>query len=260
MPVPLDIAITGVLALAGIGFFFRMASRLQERTWPAPGFGKGDYVLSGILFLWWVLLIIEMLQGKEVKITPAVLVFNAVLNFCIIATICGFLVGRDRNPIRLFGLRWTDWKSGLPLVGISLAAIIPIILVVSYFAKLALGNADSTQDLLLFFKNSSSLTEKALLVFTAVVVAPVTEELVFRGYLHGVLRQIGGRWCGILVSSLIFAAIHGHIPSLAGLFVLAIAFALLYERTGSLWAPMLMHAGFNSINIIAALAWPDLMK
>lgn len=260
MPPAAIIGITGVLAAAGIMFYSRMALRLGGRTWPAPGYGVGDYVLASLLGLWWLLLIVEMLQGKEITVNSQVLVLNAVFNFCIIATIFGFLVGRDRNPIRLFGLHWTTWKKDLPLVALSLAAIIPVILIVSYLAKLALGDADSTQNLLVFFKDSTSFTEKALLVFTAVVVAPLTEEVAFRGYLHGVLRQVGGRWCGILVSSLIFAAIHGHLPSFPGLIVLAIAFSLLYERTGSLWANILMHAGFNSLNLIAAFAWPDLMK
>lgn len=258
MPSPLEIAIM-LLAVASLAFYGRIAWRLGPSNWPAPGFGTGDYVLNGLLVLWWVFLITQTL-GKTINVTTELLVNNALFNFLIIATIAGFLIGRDRNPVILFGLRWRNWLKELPLVGIFLVAIVPILLVAGYLVELVIGETKSSQDLLLFFTNSKTFTEKALLVFTAVVVAPVTEEVVFRGYLHGTVRQVGGRWWGILVSSLIFAGIHGHVPSLASLFVLGIAFALLYERTGSLWASMLMHAIFNSLNLIGSVLWPWLVK
>ena len=55
----------------------------------------------------------------------------------------------------------------------------------------------------------------------------------------GVTPGDGGR---CLISASVFAAIHAHIPSLAGLFVLAVALTLVYEGAGSLWAPILMHS------------------
>jgi membrane protease YdiL (CAAX protease family) len=94
----------------------------------------------------------------------------------------------------------------------------------------------------------------------AVVAAPLAEELIFRGCLYGILRQIGGRLLAIAVSSLLFALIHGHLPSLAGLMVLSVGLSLLYEKTGSLWAPILLHAAFNGLSIYGTLQWPDLMK
>ena len=94
----------------------------------------------------------------------------------------------------------------------------------------------------------------------AVVVAPVAEEVVFRGYLYGVLRRYGGRIPAILVSSLLFAAIHVHLPSLLGLGVLAVILCLLYERTGSLWSTIAMHAAFNASTLVMLVLWPDLAR
>jgi membrane protease YdiL (CAAX protease family) len=248
-----------LLAVAGVVFYARMASRLGSCPWPAPGFGIGDTVVAGLFIAWWIFLITQTM-GKTLTVNREILINNAVFNFCVVAMIGGFLVVRNRNPIRLFGLLWKDWSREGWLIPAALVAVAPIILLVQFVSKLMLGEVSAPQDLLIFLQNADNFTDKGLLILTAVVVAPVAEETVFRGYLQGVLRQIGGRWCGILVSALLFAAIHGHIPSLGGLFVLAIALSLLYERTGSLWAPMLMHAGFNSVNVIAALTWPELMK
>ena len=92
------------------------------------------------------------------------------------------------------------------------------------------------------------------------VIAPVAEELIFRGYIFGVLCRYVGKWWALLISAMVFAAIHAHIPSLAGLVALAITLTLVYEGTGSLWAAILMHSLFNAITVVFTLAWPDLAK
>jgi membrane protease YdiL (CAAX protease family) len=91
-----------------------------------------------------------------------------------------------------------------------------------------------------------------------VIVAPVAEEIIFRGYFYGVIRRFGGRIPAILTSSLLFAAIHVHLPSMLGLGLLAVILCLLYERTGSLWATMTMHAAFNATTIAALIFFPEL--
>lgn len=259
MPAVVSWSLGALLAGAGIALLTRMALRLGDRPWPRPGFGVGDIILCGLFMLWWLLATAENL-GKPLTVNTRVLIDNAVFNCCIVAAICGFLTARGKNPIRLFGLRWTEWRGGIPLVGLALGAVAPVIFLAMEVFQTMRGHVDAPQDLLLFLVNAPTWTEKGLLIFTALVVAPVTEEVVFRGYLHGVLRQIGGRWCGIVVNALLFAAVHGHIPSLGGLFLLAVALSLVYERTGSLWAPILLHAGFNTASILVALSWPDLLK
>ena len=92
----------------------------------------------------------------------------------------------------------------------------------------------------------------------AIIVAPVAEEVIFRGYFYGVIRRYGGRIPAILTSSLLFAAIHVHLPSVPGLILLATILCLLYERTGSLWAPITMHAAFNASTIVYLMLCPEM--
>jgi membrane protease YdiL (CAAX protease family) len=87
----------------------------------------------------------------------------------------------------------------------------------------------------------------------------VAEEIIFRGYFYGVIRRFGGRLPALLTSSLLFAAIHVHLPSMLGLGILAIILCLLYERTGSLWAPITMHACFNASTIAVLIFFPEVM-
>ena len=88
---------------------------------------------------------------------------------------------------------------------------------------------------------------------TATALAPVSEELVFRGvFIPGLLKH-SRPWPAICLVSLIFASMHAYIPALLPLFVIAVAFALGYLYTGSILVPIFMHIFFNTVNLTAAL-------
>ncbi len=102
-----------------------------------------------------------------------------------------------------------------------------------------------------------------LFVFlSAVILAPLLEESVFRGVLQTSLMRLmnGLRWPALVLTSAVFAVIHYWVvpwPMLFSLFVLGLVFGYVYERTGSLLTPMLTHAAFNAINIGIALSMPE---
>jgi ABC-2 type transport system permease protein len=83
------------------------------------------------------------------------------------------------------------------------------------------------------------------LVALAVVAAPIFEEFIFRGLVFGGLRRSLGLWPAILASSAIFAIVHPAIAAVP-VFGLGVCAALVYERTGFLLAPMLVHAVYNA--------------
>ena len=83
----------------------------------------------------------------------------------------------------------------------------------------------------------------------AIVVAPIAEELLFRGIAFPwMTKRVGVRPAMFLVS-LLFAAIHMHVGSLVPLFVISIAFCLAYAYSGSLFVPIIMHSLFNAVNL-----------
>ena len=79
----------------------------------------------------------------------------------------------------------------------------------------------------------------------AVILAPVFEECVFRGIGLPLLARWLGMGPAILLTSLAFAAIHVHLPSLLPLLVIAVGFSLAYVT---------MHALFNAVNL-GLLMW-----
>jgi uncharacterized protein len=83
-----------------------------------------------------------------------------------------------------------------------------------------------------------------------VVIAPISEEFVFRGFLYGVLKRYAGGISALFFCGLLFALIHMHIPSLVPLFVLGCVLTFAYELSGSLLVPMTMHALFNTLTLV----------
>ncbi len=95
-----------------------------------------------------------------------------------------------------------------------------------------------------------------LLIAGAVIVAPVAEELFFRGLIQtGLKKLLRSRWLAIAGTGLIFGAIHWQPDAVLALAALGAAMGFLYEKTGSLVPAILVHALFNAKNIL----WTQLL-
>ncbi len=142
------------------------------------------------------------------------------------------------------------------LLGIALlVSALPLVFAVDYIASILLkvNTTTDTQEVIQIFQHSSTVTQRIPIILLAVVVAPVTEELAFRGYLYGVMKRYIGAVPALVLSGILFALIHLNLPSFFPLLVLASVFALAYELSGSLLVPMTMHALFNSLSLILVL-------
>ena len=91
-----------------------------------------------------------------------------------------------------------------------------------------------------------------LFILVAVVMAPLFEEVVFRGFLfRGFANSWGWQW-GAVASAALFGLAHLQLDVFIPLASLGFGLAWVYKRTGSLWTCITMHALFN---LIAVVAW-----
>lgn len=138
--------------------------------------------------------------------------------------------------------------------------LMPVLFLVSAANQTVLSLWDyplSLQEVVEIFRALQHPGLKGLLIFSIVALAPVFEELLFRGLLFPWLAGRLGWMGGALVSSLFFASIHFHLPSAVPLAALGIALCLLYALTGRLILCMLVHLLFNSVNLFAVSIWAD---
>jgi len=101
-------------------------------------------------------------------------------------------------------------------------------------------------------KESHSAWTDVAATAAAVVIAPMFEELLFRGYVQGTLRRLfNSRIIAVFITSALFAVIHDH-WTIPPIFVLSLFLGFAYERKGNLWTSTTMHAMFNLFNIITS--------
>ncbi|WP_269538842.1 CPBP family intramembrane glutamic endopeptidase [Cerasicoccus fimbriatus] len=149
---------------------------------------------------------------------------------------------------------------------LSFLAAIPIIFVASAGWEqvlLFLNNAGfeismDRQAQVEMFTEYENLPATILLIVLAVIVAPISEELFFRGCVY---RYFKGRMptaLAMLASAALFSSIHGNWLAAAPLFILGILLCYAYERHGNIFVSMAMHGFFNANTILILFLAPDL--
>lgn len=142
-----------------------------------------------------------------------------------------------------FLLRRTDVAEGLGLA--VFAGLGARVLNTVYGAVMVLLHVKAPADTdptRLFGTSAAGLVCLALL---AVAVAPVAEELLFRGVIYPGLRDRYGRFSATVVSAGVFALFHAEPYVFLPIMVLGVALALLAEKTRSVWPGIVAHALFN---------------
>jgi len=100
-----------------------------------------------------------------------------------------------------------------------------------------------------------------VLVLTAVLaclIGPIAEEFFFRGVVYAALRQRSSRLIAMLVSAVLFSLIHTNVVGFVPILLLGMLLAYLYERTGSLIAPMTVHILHNTLLLSLAMIFRQL--
>ena len=153
-----------------------------------------------------------------------------------------YRVGLDRLGLRAFNLP----------VGCGLSVAL---LVASYAVRICyglaaarLGYQPSLQDIL--SRLDTQGIGFVLTLIAAAVIAPIAEETFFRGFVYGGLRGRIGPLGAMLVSTLFFTALHFSLDQFIPIFALGLALAWLYEKTGSLYPGIFLHASNNAISLI----------
>ena len=100
------------------------------------------------------------------------------------------------------------------------------------------------------------LSDEPLGVLSMALIAPVLEEMIFRGTIQGYLmRRCRSPWTGILVSAVIFGAIHMNPQQVVYATLLGIVFGWIYYRTRSLMPVILGHVLNNSVAVVSMKIW-----
>ncbi len=146
---------------------------------------------------------------------------------------------------RFKGNRWFIWGIGGYLVAIPLVLLISII-----NQQIWQGQGGSNPLLSLALQAQDSV---ALLIFftTAAILAPIFEEIIFRGFLLPSLTRYFPVWGAIALSSLLFSIAHLSLSEVLPLAVLGIVLGVVYTRSRNLLAPIVVHSLWNTGTLLS---------
>lgn len=161
-----------------------------------------------------------------------------------------FLVLRRRRlPPSAIGFRPFSrrWYVIVPLVAV-------MIVVVSETLEAFLGHPLEKPMINAVAPGGFSWSGLVVMLMVVGVIIPIAEEVFFRGVFYTWLRRRWGPVVGIIVSALLFGALHLNPVWIAFAFILGIILALLYELSGSLWPAIGLHAVNNMMSVVTLYA------
>lgn len=229
---------------------------------PASGVPVGiyrAYDLVGVAFIFLVfagLALSAPEAGSTSAIGPESLVFSIVFQFMMAGIVLAFVVARV-SPVVWLGLRWRSWPWVLLIAPCSVLAMWGVfggLHVSGYVEWMESLGVETVQDTVRLLQDSEDPLVLGLMAGAAVLAAPLCEEIVFRGYFYPVLKRFAGVWPAAVASSLVFACAHGSLTAALPLFLFGVLLVFLYEKTGSLWAPIAVHFCFNGATVVVQFA------
>jgi uncharacterized protein len=244
-------------SVAGYSRIFRRVYLAHDGKVTVDRFSRVDALLAGALVLGVIYVCFTGLSSRR-SIDPKTIdtgkLITAVLSqwVIIIGTILVVLLARGIQPSVVFGFdRLSTRHVIMQAVGLLLLAL-PIVFATSFLIStlLKVDPHQDSQEIVQIFQGAKDPAKKFPIIILAVLIAPLAEEFVFRGFLYGVLKRYFGAFPSLLFTGILFALLHLHLPSLLPLFVLACALTMAYELSGTLLVPIAMHAIFNATTLL----------
>jgi membrane protease YdiL (CAAX protease family) len=143
-------------------------------------------------------------------------------------------------------IAWQDVKKAISTFILYMVVLVGVM---SLFAFLFPELSDQEQNLG-FEKTGNSWWQLAVIFVSLVIVPPVAEELMMRGFLFGRLRQKLPFWAVSIIVSLMFALAHGQVNVAIDTFVLSLFLCNLREKTGAVWSPIIVHMLKNLLGFL----------
>ncbi len=193
------------------------------------------------LVLWLAISLVASVSAYLLSLDVDVGLMITLGELLLLVPVWWFTVRKYRVGWRALGLR--SFKGAMIGLGCGLM-ILSSVFNLFYGLFLALFGLRAQVDLVPIF---AELDSPWWLLAGGVIVAPVAEEVFFRGFVFAGLRQRYDWRKAALISSALFAVIHVTPTAMIPIFILGLIFAYLYHRSNSIWPAVLMHVSTNAL-------------
>ena len=230
----------------------RRAAQLLRRAVPGEVLG----ILLFVLFtLFTVAGAVVSLLERESEVSPAAMltIQSVVFHWGILLSLAVLLGRRGITWRRAFGIHRGRLGRAVRAGAVGYLVMLPVVFLymVLYQAMLrSLGFDTGLQDVAEILTDEAAWPVRLYMVFIGVGLAPLAEELLFRGVCFPVLARRIGPFASMMAVSTVFALVHFHVPSALPLFVVSVILCLAYVYTRSIVVPTVMHMLFNAVNLL----------
>lgn len=210
--------------------------------------------LLGLAFAAWFgsqvvgsLVTVAVADGREFEDLSGRDLFAATLPFQLVLGGAAVLLAKWSGDARTF-LRLDAFQPSDVPVGLFAGAGLQLLVGLIYLPLVELLDREATAATELVDRFSG--TDIVLLFLMAGLLAPVVEELFFRGVIQGALGNLGPPWLAVSAAALFFAATHFQLIELLGLFMFGAAAGMVLNRFGRMSLAITVHMGFNLASLI----------
>ena len=181
---------------------------------------------------------------------------TALTNVVLIPIYILLLMGDEKKRRNSLGIRYTTpgiKRLGVVFVlGMSAAVSVNVIVSLSQIARFS----PKYQQVSEVIYSGGLFME----IVSAVISAPILEELFFRGMIYKRLRDMINVKAAVVISALFFGAFHGNLVQFVYAFIIGLMLAYVYEKFKAIWAPVIFHIGANLISVLITEFMPQSMN
>jgi membrane protease YdiL (CAAX protease family) len=210
----------------------------------ALGLFFGLQVAGGIC--WYV---IAFVTKRDFMSVVPLLIVTAICDAVLVLAICTAAVFMYRGRVRDLGLGLAMPRSGLQWLWVPLGTGAMFLFGIGYDQLLQLFGYQMEQELMAPLRVMTGVLPWIIVMQTAGLAIPVAEEIVFRSCVYSGFKSSLGTFWGVVLSALAFTLVHGDLDASPPLFLMGVITALAFERTRSLYVPILIHALNNIVTL-----------
>lgn len=227
---------------------------ISTQTLDAPSWGVIDVGKVVVLFLFfgYMLVMAETFLARAVPLIKndnfRMILNTSVMDILAVVFIVYFAVHQYGGRIESLGINFKNFMrnvyiglvgylASLPVLAMAMAAILVTVKLTHYIPE--------QQPVVEIFLKEEGV---GFLVYTSIfaaILGPIIEELFFRAFMYRAFRKSIGAFWAVMITSALFAVLHSNIVSFLPIMILGVLLAYLYEKTGTLVAPITVHMVHN---------------
>lgn len=201
-------------------------------------------VTYAFFFIKWISMGFAFELSVIQKVSESVMAQTSLITLVsgVLTVVCLFLFTtvRRKSFFKTVGVR------SFPCLTIPLLFLFGIAL--NFFISIAMSFIPFSEKLLQEYNELYSFIGESNMIIemiSVVIVAPIAEEIIFRGFMYNALKRVSPVWFSALAISIMFGIAHGNLISFVYTTLMGLVLIFANEKTGSLISSVLIHIGFN---------------